>query len=126
MASVQDPSDTTGRMIAAEKVSGTAVYNRAGERLGTIEDIMLDKRSGQTCYAVLSFGGFLGIGDRHFPLPWEKLTYDTALGGYVVDLDRQVLESAPSYSSEEQVTWDDPAWARRVHEHYGATPRWSA
>ena len=119
LASVKDPSDTSGNLIAAQKVTGTNVYNRAGEKLGSIEDIMLDKRSGQTCYAILNFGGFLGMGGRYHPLPWEKLTYDTRQGGFVVDIDKRVLENAPSYGAGETARWDDPAWGRRVNEHYG-------
>ena len=122
MASVKDPSDTRGRLIAAEKVTGTTVYNRAGEKLGSVEDIMLDKVSGKTCYAVLSFGGFLGIGDRYYPLPWEKLTYDPSMGGFVVDIDKRALDDAPSYQTNESVQWDDPAWGRRVNQHYGVSP----
>ena len=121
MASVKDPSDTSGRLIAAEKVTGTTVYNRAGEKLGSVEDVMLDKFTGKTCYAVLSFGGFLGIGDRYFPIPWEKLTYDTTMGGFVVDIDKRTLENAPSYQQNENVRWDDPVWGERVDQHYGAT-----
>jgi sporulation protein YlmC with PRC-barrel domain len=122
MATVKDPSDTSGRLIAAEKVTGTTVYNRAGEKLGSVEDIMLDKMTGKTCYAILSFGGFLGIGGRYYPLPWEKLTYDTNLGGFVVDIDKRMLEDAPSYESGQNASWDDPAWGRRVDEHYGVSP----
>lgn len=121
MASMKDPSDTSGRLIAGEKVTGTTVYNRAGEKLGSVEDIMLDKFSGKTCYAILSFGGFLGIGDRYFPIPWEKLTYDTNMGGFVVDIDKHTLENAPSYQQTENARWDDPVWGRRVNEHYGVT-----
>ena len=71
MATMQDTSDTSGRLIAADKVEGTTVYNGAGENLGSVEDIMLDKMSGKACYAVLSFGGFLGMGTKQYPLPWE-------------------------------------------------------
>src|ERR1700733_949804 len=78
MADLNDPSDTRGRLIAASKVNGTSVYNRAGEKLGSIYDVMLDKRSGKAEYAVMSFGGFLGIGDTYHPLPWTVLNYDPA------------------------------------------------
>ena len=71
-------TDETDRLIASNKVEGTAVYNRQGERLGSIYNFMVDKRSGQVEYAVLSFGGFLGIGEDYYPLPWKALTYDTA------------------------------------------------
>lgn len=121
MATLNDTSDTSGRLIAASKVTGTPVYNTAGERLGKIEDIMLEKVSGKAQYAVLSFGGFLGIGERYYPIPWEVLKYDPAAGGYVVNLDKRVLENAPSYLPDEEVNWDDPAWSRRLYEHYGVT-----
>jgi PRC-barrel domain len=116
--------DETSQLIAAEKVNGTAVYNRQGERLGTVEDVMLDKRSGKVAYAVMSFGGFLGIGERYHPLPWSVLTYDTNMGGYVVDLDRSRLEGAPSFAANENVDWSDRQWGQRVSDYYGARPWW--
>jgi sporulation protein YlmC with PRC-barrel domain len=124
MASVNDPNDTSGRLIAADQVEGTHIYNPAGESLGSVEDVLIDKISGKIAYAVVGFGGFLGIGDRHYPLPWEKLKYDTSMGGFVVDLDRRVLEGAPSYATDEVVGWEDPAWGRRVYDYYGARPYW--
>jgi sporulation protein YlmC with PRC-barrel domain len=69
MANLDNPSDTGGRMIAASKVNGTSVYNAAGEKLGSVYDVMLDKISGHAEYAILSFGGFLGIGEKYHPLP---------------------------------------------------------
>ncbi len=122
MASVKDPNDTAGRLIAADQVQGTSIYNPAGESLGKVEDIMIDKLTGKIAYAIAGFGGFLGIGNRHYPLPWEKLKYDTNLGGFVVDLDRQTLEGAPSYSDTEMAGWEDPAWGQRVYDYYGAEP----
>ena len=119
MATLNNPSDTTGRLIAASHVSGTSVYNLAGEKLGSIYDVLLDKRSGRTEYAIMSFGGFLGIGDRYHPLPWQVLTYDEAQGGYVVDIDRGRLEGAPSYALNDNDLWNDPAYGRRVSEYYG-------
>jgi sporulation protein YlmC with PRC-barrel domain len=124
MASLNDTSDTSGRLIAADQVEGTSVYNPAGDKLGSVEDVMIDKISGRIAYAVLGFGGFLGIGDRHYPLPWEKLTYDTNMGGFVVDLDKRVLEGAPSYSDADTAGWEDPAWGKRVYDYYGARPYW--
>jgi sporulation protein YlmC with PRC-barrel domain len=119
MADLNDPSDTRGRLIAASKVNSTGVYNRAGEKLGSIYDIMLNKQSGKAEYAVMSFGGFLGIGDRYHPLPWTVLNYDPVQGGYVVDIDRDRLEGAPSYAADETALWDDPAYGRRVSDYYG-------
>src|SRR5215207_8063360 len=86
--------DETTRLIASNKVEGTAVYNQEGEHLGSVYNFMVDKVSGQVAYAVMSFGGFLGLGERYHPLPWKVLTYDTTMGGYVVDLDRP-LDYAP-------------------------------
>ena len=90
----------SGRRIASlppTRVEGTAVYNRQGERLGTVHNFMVDKSTGQVAYAVMSFGGFLGMGESYHPLPWRVLNYDTRQGGFVIDLDRSRLEEAPSY-----------------------------
>lgn len=104
---------TTGNLINAEKVHGTDVYNTAGEKLGTIEDLVLDKINGCVQYAVLSFGGFLGLGDKHYPLPWSALKYDTRQGGYIVNLSKEQLENAPSIEADEQIDWT-PDYGRRV------------
>jgi hypothetical protein len=80
--------DETDRLIASDKVAGTAVYDPKGQRLGTVHNFMVDKVSGQAAYAVLSFGGFLGLGERFYPLPWPALRYAPEHGGYVVDLDK--------------------------------------
>jgi hypothetical protein len=119
MASLDDPTNPSGHLIAAHQVQGTPVYNTALERLGRVEDLMLDKRSGRIAYAVLSFGGFLGFGGHYYPLPWEKLTYNGEMGGYIVDISREVLEGAPSYSDESLADWGDEAWARGIHAYYG-------
>jgi len=107
MASVKDPADTSGTLIAASKVNGTTVYNTGGEKLGSIYDVMLEKVSGKAAYAIMSFGGFLGMGEQYHPLPWNQLTYDRGQGGYVVNLDRQRLEGAPAYSASDLNAWDD-------------------
>jgi sporulation protein YlmC with PRC-barrel domain len=85
-------TEGTKHLIASKKVEGTAVYNRSGEHLGSVHNLMVDKVSGRIAYAVMSFGGFLGIGESYHPLPWKSLTYNTSLGGYVVDLDRSKLK----------------------------------
>ena len=117
-----DTTDETGRLIASDKVEGTAVYNRQNERLGSIYHLMVDKRSGQVEYAVMSFGGFLGMGDSYHPLPWKALTYEPNIGGYVVDLDKSRLEDAPSYERGERPDWADPAYGRRLDDFYGPFP----
>ena len=110
--------DETARLIASDKVQGTSVYNPNGEHLGSVHNFMVDKLSGKVDYAVMSFGGFLGLGERYYPLPWQTLKYDEHLGGYVVSVDRATLENAPSYTLEE-LPWSDPAYGRNVHNHYG-------
>lgn len=115
-------TDETGSLIAASKVNGTKVYNRQGESLGSIYDVMIDKRSGQVAYAVMSFGGFLGIGDSYNPLPWSVLDYSVEQGGYVVDLDRDRLQGAPSYSARESGRWSEPGYTRSIDDYYGVTP----
>jgi sporulation protein YlmC with PRC-barrel domain len=124
MASLTDTTNPSGRLIGADQVQGTTVYNPRGDNLGSVEDVMIDKVSGRIAYAVVGFGGFLGIGNRHYPLPWEKLTYDPSMGGYVVDLDKSTLEGAPSYADDEAVAWNDRAWDERVYDYYGARPYW--
>lgn len=107
MASIENPQDTSGHAIAASQVNGTTVYNTTGEKLGSVYDVILDKMSGKAEYAIMSFGGFLGIGDRYHPLPWSQLRYDTAREGYVVNLDRNRLQGAPAYAASEMMVWDD-------------------
>lgn len=120
MALSTDPSDTGGRLIAASKVNGTNVYNTQGEKLGSIYDVMLNKQSGKAAYAIMSFGGFLGIGEKYHPLPWEQLNYDPGRDGYVVHLDRRMLEGAPAYESYDTASWgESDAWGRRVTDYYG-------
>jgi len=111
-------ADENRQMIASDKVEGTAVYSRDGERLGSVHNFMVDKVSGQVAYAVMSFGGFLGIGDRYHPLPWKSLTYDTGLGGYVVDLSRAQLEGGPTFAPDED-PWADRAFESQVYDYYG-------
>jgi PRC-barrel domain len=115
-------TDETDRLIASDKVEGTAVYNRQGERLGDVHNLMVDKYSGQVAYAVMSFGGFLGIGESYHPLPWKVLDYDKRMGGYVVDLDKDKLRAAPSFSRDKTPDWSDRSWDTRVHDYYGVRP----
>lgn len=113
----------THGLIGSDKVEGTPVYNRQGEKLGSIERVMIEKVGGKVAYAVLSFGGFLGIGHSHYPLPWGVLTYDTNQDGYVVDLDKARLEGAPSYG-DESFDYGDRIAGQRIHDYWGVTPYW--
>ena len=109
----------TGSLIEASRVNGTAVYNSAGESIGKIYDVMLDKLSGKVAYAIMSFGGFLGMGDDYHPLPWSELKYDTNKGGYVVNVSNQKLQGAPRYSAGSEPAWGDPKYNEQVYGYYG-------
>lgn len=112
------PIDETGRLIASNKVEGTAVYSRDGQRLGSIYNFMVDKVSGQVEYAVMAYGGFLGMGQRYYPLPWRVLTYQTDAGGYVIDMRARDFEDAPSFGRDDEPEFDRE-YGRRVHSWYG-------
>ncbi|HWM82959.1 MAG TPA: PRC-barrel domain-containing protein [Pseudolabrys sp.] len=108
----------TAGLIASDKVDGTNVYGMDGEKIASIESVMIGKTDGRVAYAILSFGGFLGIGDDHYPLPCQQLNYDTELGGYRVNLTKEQLENAPKYSGNWD--WDDRERSRMVSDYYGA------
>jgi hypothetical protein len=109
----------TGSLIGSDKVEGTAVYGAGDTKIGSIERVMIDKTSGKVSYAVLSFGGFLGIGDDHYPLPWQSLKYDTSLGGYRTGITETQLKGAPKYGNDNTWNWADPARTRSVNDYYG-------
>ena len=108
----------THDVISSDRVEGTAVYNDAGEKLGSIDDLMIDKLSGQVRYAVLEFGGFLGMGTDRYPLPWDALKYDTVKEGYVVPIDKARLEDAPRYPQDDVPDYTKE-YGRRIHNYYG-------
>ena len=112
----------TGNLIGSDKVEGTAVYGSDQQQIGSIERVMIDKISGKVAYAVLGFGGFLGIGDDHYPLPWQSLKYDTNLGGYVTGVTEGQLTGAPKYSDESSWKWSDPSVARSIDDYYRGIP----
>jgi hypothetical protein len=104
-------------VISSDKVEGTAVYNVAGEKLGSIDDLMIDRVSGHVRYAVLEFGGFLGLGTDRYPIPWSVLKYDLNKGGYIVPLDKARLEKAPKYTDERVPTYD-AEYGNRINSYY--------
>lgn len=118
MTQTEIATDETNRLIASNKVEGTNVYNAQREKLGSIYNFMVEKRSGKVEYAVLQFGGLFGLGSDYYPLPWDVLTYDTEQGGYVVNLDKSVLENAPRYASDSEPAFDRN-YGREVYGHYG-------
>jgi hypothetical protein len=114
----------TASLIGSDKVEGTNVYRSSGDKIGSIERIMLDKQSGKVAYAVMSFGGFLGIGHEHYPVPWSLLTYNTQLGGYEVNISDQQLKGAPSYANDNDWNWEDRKRAQQVYDYYRVPPYW--
>ena len=112
-------SITSGSLVTAGEVTGTNVYNLQGEELGTVEDILIDKVSGRAVYAIMAFGGFLGMGEKQHPLPRPALKYDEGRGGYVVNLEKTMLQNAPSHDRSTDFTWT-PDYGRRVDQYYGA------
>lgn len=106
-------------VISSERVEGTNVYNAAGDKLGSIDDLMIDKLSGQVRYAVMEFGGFLGMGTDRYPIPWNMLKYDTSQDGYVVPLDKAQLEGAPRYANDSVPDYDD-TYRSNVDKYYGS------
>ncbi|MFT4100889.1 MAG: PRC-barrel domain-containing protein [Burkholderiaceae bacterium] len=109
--------NTASSVISSDRVNGTNVYNPDGEKLGSIDTLMIDKVSGKVRYAVMEFGGFLGIGSDRYPLPWESMKYDVALGGYVVSVSRDQLERAPRYEQSAVPEYTDE-YGRKVYDHY--------
>jgi hypothetical protein len=103
-------------IISSNRVEGTAVYGADREQVGTVDHLMIEKISGKVAYAVISFGGFLGIGEGHHPLPWAALKYDTELDGYITGITEDQLRDAPEFSDD---SWSDPDWEKRVHTYYG-------
>jgi hypothetical protein len=108
-----------GNLIGSDMVEGTAVYGVDDSKIGSIERVMIDKISGRVSYAVLGFGGFLGLGNDHYPLPWQSLKYDTRLGGYRTGVTENQLRGAPSYRNESEWNWSDPARNRALDDYYG-------
>ena len=104
--------------ISSDKVEGTSVYNLTGDKLGSIDDLVIDKVSGQVRYAVMEFGGFLGMDTDRYPLPWSMLKYDTTKEGYVVPVDKAQLDNAPHYADGDMPAYT-PDYGRRVNNHYG-------
>lgn len=116
--------DYAHELISSRRVEGTPVYNRKDERLGSIHSVMIEKTSGKVAYAVLSFGGFLGMQEHVHPVPWEMLTYDIDMDAYVVDLTREQLKNAPTMRLDEADRPRDRQYDEEVSGYYGTMPWW--
>ena len=119
-----DHSGPGPEVMGAGTLKGDAVRNSAGEDLGKIEDIMLDVRNGQIAYAVLSFGGFLGMGNKLFAVPWSALTLDTDNECFVLDVSKERLKDAPGFDKDSWPSMADPRWQGEINTYYGRPAYW--
>jgi sporulation protein YlmC with PRC-barrel domain len=112
------------RIMAASAMLGYSVQNSAGENLGKLDEVMIDIVSGRIAYAVLSFGGFLGMGNKLFAIPWSALSLDIEGKRYILDVDKKLLKEAPGFDRDDWPDMADPRWGLQIHEHYGIRPYW--
>jgi hypothetical protein len=115
---------STHHLIASDRVEGTPVRRPNGEKIGVIQRLMIDKISGNVAYAILSFGGFLGMDRKHMPIPWSRLTYNPAQAAYELDLTDNELKQAPAYAADEEFDWGDRRQEILLHSYYKAPHYW--
>jgi len=109
------------QLISSNDVQGTEVYGAGDKNVGEIDHLVIDKLTGRVAYAVMSFGGFLGLGHSHYPIPWSALTYEKSLGGFRTNITEQQLKDAPQFSDD---SWEDRDWETKTHQHYRAPAYW--
>ena len=109
-------------LMSAGSLTGDDVFNLNDEEIGSIKEIMLDMRTGRVSYAVLSFGGFLSMGEKLFAVPWQALKLDAVNKRFILDIDKERLETAPGFSNDDWPDMADSAWALGIHNHYGTRP----
>jgi sporulation protein YlmC with PRC-barrel domain len=119
-----DPDKRYRRVLSSSTLSGDSVRNAAGDNLGTVDDIMIDIPSGRVAYAVLSFGGVLGMGNKLFAVPWDVLRVDEDEKCFIMDVDKRTLESAPGFDKDNWPDMAENAFGTRIHQHYGSKPYW--
>jgi hypothetical protein len=113
-------------LVPSDQVEGTAVRRSDGTKIGVIKRVMIDKTTGSVAYAVLNFGGFLGFGEKHYPVPWASMRYNQRLEAYELNLTAEELASAPSVGSDKDFDWGDRDTEVAIHAHYKASPYWGA
>jgi sporulation protein YlmC with PRC-barrel domain len=113
------------RTVGATKLIHDRVINMSGEPIGKIEDLMIDVTNGRIAYAVLSFGGFLGIGNKLFVLPWAAITVDEAHRRFIVNVTKDALEKMPGFDKDHWPDLDDLEYADSIYKQWGATPYWT-
>jgi sporulation protein YlmC with PRC-barrel domain len=124
MAQLQPHHGPGPQVLGASTITGDEVRNPEGEDLGKIEEIMLDMGSGRISYAVLSFGGMLGMGDKLFAIPWNSLQLDPENKYFVLDVDKERLKNAPGFDKNNWPAMADNTWATQIHSYYGSRPYW--
>jgi hypothetical protein len=124
LGSESDVQDRGHALVSSRRVEGTPVFNRAGDKIGKIHSVMIGKQSGKVAYALLSFGSFLGMGAMVHPIPWQMLDYDAERDGYVVDLDRETLENAPTLQVDSADRPRERSDDELVYSYYGQLPWW--
>ena len=110
--------------IESDRVEGTAVYDRKGNNIGSVKRLMIDKKTGQVAYTVLSFGGFLGLGSEEYTLPWNKLDYDTSLSGFRTDITEDQIRGAPNFYRDRDYDWSGRQRERELHDYWKAPYYW--
>lgn len=118
------PASRPHTLIASDRVEGTPVHRSNGQKIGTVQRLMIDKVNGTVAYAVLSFGGFLGMGRKHLPLPWARLKYDLAQQAYLADVTDEELSHAPDYEADEQFDWGDRSQDIVMRAYYRSPHYW--
>jgi sporulation protein YlmC with PRC-barrel domain len=113
------------RVMGASTLTGDRVVNAAGDDLGKINEIMIDTRSGRVAYAVLSFGGFLGMGDKLFAIPWDRMALDQNRRCFVLNVDKATLERAPGFDKDNWPDMADQSWGSQIYSYYGSRPYWN-
>ena len=125
MAQSAAQGEMTGKpLIESDRVEGTTVYDPSENNIGSIKRLMIEKISSHVAYAVMSFGGFLGMGEEEHTIPWNKLTYDTNLGGYRTDITEEQLRGAPTFYRDRDYNWTDRGREKELHDYYGAPYYW--
>jgi sporulation protein YlmC with PRC-barrel domain len=119
-----DPERRYRRVLSASTLAGDSVKNAAGEDLGKVDELMIDIPSGRVAYAVLSFGGFLRMGNKLFAVPWDALTVDEDRKCFILDLDKTKLENAPGFDKDNWPDMADVAWGSQIYSYYGRKPYW--
>ena len=112
------------RVLSASTITGDAVKNPDGEKLGDIKDIMIDTETGRVAYAVLSFGGFLGLGDKLFAIPWSAMRLHDTEHAFVLNVNKETLENAPGFDKDKWPDFADRTWGASIYEYYRIKPYW--